>query len=78
MDEETRKFCLFISIDVEVFGVFGSHRKFLRVGDDFFLMVMETEGSKSLIAMKICLCFNGRFTEFSDSELPNSTVIGVV
>ena len=26
----------------------------------------------SLIAMKIFLCFTGRFTEFSDSELPNS------
>ena len=44
----------------------------------FSLMVIDAEGSKSLIAMKIFLCFTGRFTKFSDSELPNSTVIGVV
>ena len=36
------------------------------------LLVMEAAGSMSLIAMKIFLCFTGRFTEFSDSELPNS------
>ena len=35
MNEETRNFCLFICDDVEVFGVFGTHRKFLRIGDDF-------------------------------------------
>ena len=35
VDEETRKFCLFISNDVKVFDVFGSYRKFLGVGDDF-------------------------------------------
>ena len=35
VDEETRKFCLFISDDVELFGVFGANRKLLRVGDDF-------------------------------------------
>ena len=35
MDEETRKFCLFISDDVEIFGVFGAHRKFLKSDDDF-------------------------------------------
>ena len=43
-----------------------------------FLMVIDAEGSRRLIARKIFLCFTGRFTEFSDSELPNSTVIGVV
>ena len=41
------------------------------------LMVIDAEGSRSLIARKIFLCFTGRFTEFSYSELPNSTVIGV-
>ena len=35
MNEETGEFCLFISDDVEVFGVFGAHRKFLRIDDDF-------------------------------------------
>ena len=42
------------------------------------LIVIEEEGSRSLIAMKKNLCFTGRFTEFPVSELPNSTVIGVV
>ena len=42
------------------------------------LMVIDAEESRSLIARKIFLCFTGRFTEFFDSELPNSTVIGVV
>ena len=42
VDEETRKFCLFISDDVELFGVFGAHRKFLRSGDDF---IIDGDGS---------------------------------
>ena len=42
------------------------------------LMVIDAERSRSLIARNIFLCFTGRFTEVSDSELPNSTVIGVV
>ena len=42
------------------------------------LMVIEVDGSSSLMAMKIFRCFTGRFTEFSDSELPSSAVIGVV
>ena len=41
------------------------------------LIVIEADGSRSLIAMKIILCFTGRLTEFSDSELPNSKVIEV-
>ena len=41
------------------------------------LMMIDADGSRSLMAMKIFLCFTGRLTEFSDSELPNSTVIGV-
>ena len=41
------------------------------------LMVMEVNGSSILTTKKICRCFIGRFTEFFDSELPNSTVIGV-
>ena len=43
-----------------------------------FFMVVEVDESSSLMAMEIFRCFTGRFTEFSDSELPNSTVIGVV
>ena len=78
MNEETREFCLFISDDVEVFGVFGAHRKFLRIRDDFIFDGDGSGGSKILIAMKIFLCFTGRFTEFSESELSNSTVMGVV
>ena len=44
----------------------------------FHLIVMEADRSSSLIAMKILQCYTRRFTEFSESELPNSTVIGVV
>ena len=39
---------------------------------------MEAAGSRSLITMKIFLSFTRRFTEFSDSELTNSTAMGVV
>ena len=42
------------------------------------LMVIVAEGSRNLIARKLFLCFTGKCTEVSDSELPNSTVIGVV
>ena len=42
------------------------------------LIVIEADGSRSLMAMKIFQCFTGRLTEFSDSELPNSTVMEVV
>ena len=42
------------------------------------LLVIEANISRSLMAMKIFLCFTERLTKFSDSELPNSTVIGVV
>ena len=41
-------------------------------------IVMEAEGSSSLMAIKILRCFTGRFTVFSDSEFLNSSVIGVV
>ena len=42
MNEETRECCLFISDDVEVFGVFGAHLKFLRISDDF---IFDGDGS---------------------------------
>ena len=42
------------------------------------LMVIDAERSRILITMKMFLCFTGSFTEFSDSEQPNSTVMGVV
>ena len=42
------------------------------------LIVIEADGSRSLMTMKIFRCFTGRLTEFSDSELPSSTVMGVV
>ena len=38
---------------------------------------MSRDGSRSLRAAKILRCFTGRFTELSDSELPNSTVTEV-
>ena len=41
-------------------------------------MVMKTEGSSNLMVIKILRCFTRRFTMFSDSELPNFTMIGVV
>ena len=76
--EKTRKCCLFIGDNVEVFYVFSSHRKFLRVFHDFVfdgdrgVRVEEFDGDEKI------LCLTGRLTEFSDSELLNSTVIGVV
>ena len=42
------------------------------------LMVMEVDGFSSVVVMKNVRCFIGRFTESSDLELPNSTVIGMV
>ena len=45
MNEETGEFCLFISDDVEVFGVFGANRKFFRVGDDF---IFDGDGSSGI------------------------------
>jgi len=41
-------------------------------------MVMKVNGSSILTTKKIFRYFIGRVTEFFDSELPNSTVIGVV
>ena len=41
------------------------------------LIVMDRDGSKHLRAAKSLRCFAGRFTELSDSELPNSTVTGM-
>ena len=42
------------------------------------LMVMEIDGSKTFKAANNFRCFTGRFTELSESELPNSTVTGVI
>ena len=42
------------------------------------LIVIETDGSRSLMAMKNFRYFTGRLMEFFDSEFPNSTVMGVV
>ena len=42
------------------------------------LIVIKADGSRSLMAMKICRCFTRRLMEFSDSKLPSSTVMGVV
>ena len=41
------------------------------------LMVIEVDGSKILMAMKMFLYFIGGLTEFSVSMPPNSMVIGV-
>ena len=38
---------------------------------------MNKEGSRILRAANSLRCLTGRFTEFSESELPNSTVTGV-
>ena len=43
-----------------------------------FFMVVKVDESSSLMAMKIFRYFTGRFTEFSDLELPNSKVVGMV
>ena len=41
-------------------------------------IVMETEGSSSLMTIEILRCFTRKFTVLSDLELPNSTLIAVV
>ena len=41
------------------------------------LMVIEVDGSKILMAMKMFLYFTGGLTEFSVSMPPNTTVLGV-
>ena len=39
---------------------------------------MVAEGSRSMSAVNILRRFTGRFTVFSESELPNSIATGVV
>ena len=41
------------------------------------LIVMNSDGSRSLRVTNSLRCFTGIFTELSDSELSNSTVTGV-
>ena len=41
------------------------------------LIVMDSDGSRRLRAVNNLRCFTGRFTDLSDSELPDSTVTGV-
>ena len=41
------------------------------------LMVMEIDGSRSFKVANNSRCFAGRFTELSESELPNLAVTGV-
>ena len=67
IDEETRKFCL-LSVMISKYSVYS-----IPIGNccgfvlTLSLMMMEVDGSST-----------GRFTEFSESELSKSTVIGVV
>ena len=42
------------------------------------LMVIEIDVSKTFKAANNIRCFTGTFTELSESELPNSTVTGVM
>ena len=70
--EETRNFVLFIVDDVEVFGVFSSHRKFLRVCDDFVfdgdrggrVEEFDGDGKNSMFHWKIYGIFLLKATEF--------------
>ena len=77
VDEKTGKFGL-LSVITSKDSVYS-----VPIGDScgfvitLSLMVIETDGSMSLMAMKIFLCLTERLTELSDSELPNSTMIGV-
>ena len=41
------------------------------------LIVMNSDGSRSLRVTNSLRCFTGIFTELSDSELQNATVTGV-
>ena len=41
------------------------------------LIVIDSDGSRRLRAVNDIRCFARKFTELSDSELPNSTVTGV-
>ena len=46
--------------------------------NDFSPMLIVDDGSRSLIAAKSFRCLTGIFTVFSQSELSNSMVMGVV
>ena len=52
--------------------------KFCGIVITLSLIVMEADGSRSLMMMKIFRCFTSRLTELSDLELPNSTVMRMV
>ena len=78
VDEETGEFGFLSAMTSKdsVYAVpIGNSRGFVIT---LSLIVIEVDGSRRLMAMKIVRCFTGRLTEFSDSELPNSTVMGVV
>ena len=78
MNEETGELFLWSAMtsNESVYSVPNWNSKALVM--TLFLIVMEADMSSSLMAMKIFRCFTGRFTEFSDSKLSNSTVIRVV
>ena len=78
VDEETREF-VFLSVMTTKDSVYtvpiGYSCRFMIT---LSLIVIEADGSRSLMAMKKIRYFTGRLMEFFDSEFPNSTVMGVV
>ena len=74
-NQGTRYSLLLITSKVSVYAVStGNSLGWLIVVS---LMVMEIDGSKTFKAANNFRCFTGRFTELSESELPNSTMAGV-
>ena len=77
VDEKIGEFRLFIGDYIEGFCVFSSHWELLWVCDDFAFDGDRCGWIEKFDGDKDFLCFTGRLTGFSDSELPNSTVIAV-
>ena len=73
VDEETGKF-IFLSVITSKYSMYSVPiRNSCGFVITLSLIVIEADGLRSL--MSKIPCFTGRLTEFSDSELPNATVI---
>ena len=57
--------------------MYGPHWKLSGMIDGGDIDCDDIEGSRILKTANKLRCFTGRFTELSESKLPNSTVTGV-
>ena len=74
MYKKAGEFDIFVDDDLECFSISVSIGDSTGLVVTLYLLAMDTEGLICLMAMKILRCFTGRFTELSESELPNSMV----